>query len=93
MKLAAETRFDIGDTAFFLNINHEITAGIITRINCESIVYRDKLTGEHRTYTVIRYDLSTDSELVDNSQIEEDLYSTPDEILAMFNDQVQQGNF
>lgn len=93
MTLTAETRFNIGDTVYFLNFNHEITKGIVTRIDSNVVVYRDTYTNAMTEYTTVRYDVVTSGEYTDESHTEDTLYSSPDEILAMFNDQIEQGDF
>ena len=93
MTLTAETRFNIGDTVYFLNFNHEITKGIVTRIDSNVVVYKDTYTGAISQYTTIRYDVVTNTEYTDEPHTEDTLYSSPDEILAMFNDQIEQGDF
>lgn len=93
MTLTAETRFNIGDPVYFLNFNHEITKGFVTRIDSNVVVYKDNYTGAVSQYTTIRYDVVTNTEYIDESHTEDTLYGSPDEILAMFNDQIEQGDF
>lgn len=92
MTLKTETRFNIGEPVYFLNVNHEICKGIVSRIDSDTVVYSNTYTKENKTYTTIRYDIHTDDYNTD-SYTEDTLYSTPDEIVAMFNDQIQQGDF
>lgn len=93
MTLTSNTRFNLGDPVYFLNVNHEITKGFVTRIDCNTIVYKDSYTGEQKSYNVIKYDVVTNGEYTSDIYVEECLYSTPEEIIAMFNDQIEQGNF
>lgn len=93
MTLTAETRFNVGDTVYFLNFNHEITKGIVTRIDSNAVVYRDTYTDAMTEYTIVRYDVITSGEYTNESHTEDTLYGSPDEILAMFNDQIEQGDF
>ena len=91
MTLNSESRFEIGQTVYFLNFNHEINVGTVSRISSETVVYKNSYTGEKSVYTTIRYDVHT-GDVTDNYS-EDNLYSTPDEIVAMFNDQIEKGDF
>ena len=92
MTLNTKTRFDIGETVYFLNFNHEINKGTVTRISSETIVYKDTYTGAKSCYTSVRYDVHTDDYVSDNYS-EDNLYSTPEEIVSMLNDQIERGDF
>lgn len=92
MTLSTKTRFNIGETVYFLNFNHEINKGTVMRIDSETVVYKDKYTGVESCYTTVRYDVHS-GECCEDRYTEDDLYSTPDEIVAMFNDQIEQGDF
>ena len=95
MTLTTKTRFNIGETVYFLNFDHKICVGTVKRIDSDTVVYTDKYTGKQSCYTTVRYDVHIDGkeDYTDDSYAEENLYSTPDEIVAMFNDQIQQGDF
>lgn len=92
MILTVETRFNIGDPVYFLNVNHEITRGVVTKIDSDTVVYRDSYTGVQKQCVLTKYDVTYSTGCSDG-YLEESLYSTPDEILAMFNDQIEQGDF
>lgn len=82
----------MGDTVYFLNFNHEIVKGTVSKIDATTVVYKDSYTGEQKSYSNIQYCIHTN--YPDNQRCDENnLYSTPEEIVAMFNDQIEQGDF
>lgn len=89
MTLSVDTRHQLGGIAYFLNANHEITKGVIKRIDSHIIAYKDNYTEVLKTYEIVKYDISVADDYIVTVD-EDNLYSTPDEILAMFNDQVQE---
>ena len=92
MEITVNTRYDIGDTVYFLNETHDITKGCVNRIITTTRIYKDSYTGQQKDFAVTEYDVST-TRLDDHQYTEDELYSTPDEIVAMFNDQIEHGEF
>lgn len=92
MTLTTETRFNIGDTGYFLNNDHEITKGVIEKIDTRFIVYTNSYTDLRDKFVNVEYTLTVGG-LESYECSEDNLYSTPDEILAMFNDQLEKREF
>ena len=92
MTLKTETRFNIGDPVYFLNTGHEITKGTVIRIDARVIAYNSSYTGKQEDFARVEYEVST-TRFYNETYSEEDLYSTPDEIVAVLNDQIERQDF
>lgn len=93
MTLTIETRFNIGDTGYFLDGNHDITKGVVKEIKCTYDVYKHWYEDSRKSYTKIKYLLRV-ADIEDSSYILEDhLFKDPNEIIAVLNDQIEQKSF
>lgn len=93
MTLTTETKFNIGDTVYFIDVmDGRIGKGAVTKINVKTVCYRDKYTDELKDYIDIEYDLYSDYPDVQHFN-EERLFSTPEEIMAGFQQQIKDGDY
>lgn len=93
MTLTTETRFNIGDTAYFLDEEHDITKGIVREINCTFDIYKDWYDDLQKSCIRIKYILRVE-DVQDSKYIFEDhLFKDPNEIIAVLNDQIENGDF
>jgi hypothetical protein len=93
MTLTAETRFNIGDPAYFLDENHEITKGIVREIECKFDIYKNWYEDSQKSCIRIKYALRIE-DIQDSQYIFEDhLFKDPNEIIAVLNDQIERGDF
>lgn len=94
MTLTAKTRFNIGDTAYFLNAGQliAIVKCVITKIECKIVNYKSPTTGKCDNYISINYHVNTGNSN-DIECNENELYTSPHEILSTVSDQVEQGDF
>lgn len=89
MTLTTETKYNIGDTAYFIDVmDGRIGKGVITKINVKTVCYRDKYTDELKDYVDIEYDLYSNYPDVQHFN-EERLFSSPEEIMARFQQQIK----
>lgn len=91
MILTIETRFDVGDTAYFLDINHDITKGVVREVKVEHDVYKSVYDDLQRSFTGIKYVLRVNGLQDSETVFEEHLFKDPNEIVAVLNDQIEQG--
>ena len=89
MTLTTETKFNIGDPVYFIDvIEGRIGKGIITKINVKTVCYKDKYTDELKNYVDIEYDLYSNYPDVQHFN-EGRLFSSPEEIVAGFQQQIK----
>jgi hypothetical protein len=89
MTLTTETKFNIGDPVYFIDvIEGRIGKGVITKVNVKIVRYRDKYTDELKDYVDIEYDLYSNYPDVQHFN-EERLFSSPEEIMAGFQQQIK----
>ena len=89
MTLTTETRYNIGDTVYFIDVmDGRIGKGIITKINVKTVCYKDKYTDELKDYIDIEYDLYSNYPDVQHFN-EERLFNSPEEIMAEFQQQIK----
>lgn len=93
MILTTETRFNIGDTGYFLDENHDITKGIVKAIECTFNIYKDWYEDLQKSCIRTKYILRVE-DVQDSQYIFEDkLFKDPNEIIAVLNDQIERGDF
>ena len=93
MTLTTETKFNIGDPVYFIDvIEGRIGKGVITKINVKIVRYRDKYTDALKDYVDIEYDLYSNYPDVQHFN-EERLFSSPEEIMAGFQQQIRNDDY
>ena len=93
MTLTTETKFNIGDTAYFLDVNHDITKGVVTKIENKIIVHKDWYTEQKSTFILTEYILKI-ADIQDSARIpEEKLFNNPEDIVAVLNEQIKNRTF
>lgn len=93
MTLTVNTEFNIGDTGYFLNEDHEITKGIVREVKCTFDTYKSWYDDLEKSCTRIEYILRIE-DIQDSTVITEDhLFKNPHEIIAVLNDQIEQEDF
>ena len=93
MILTTETKYNIGDTAYFIDVmDGRIGKGVITKINVKTVRYRDKYSDEIKDYIDIEYDLYSNYPDVQHFN-EERLFNSPEEIMAGFQQQIKDGDY
>lgn len=89
MTLTTETKYNIGDTAYFIDVmDGRIGKGVITKINVKTVRYRDKYTDALKDYVDVEYELYSNYPDVQHFN-EERLFSSPEEIMAGFQQQIK----
>ena len=93
MTLTTKTKYNIGDVVCFIDVmDGRIGKGIIIKINVNTVRYRDKYTDEIKDYVDIEYDLYSNYPEVQHFN-EERLFSSPEEIMAGFQQQIKDGDY
>lgn len=93
MKFTVDTRFNIGDTGYFLDDNHDITKGIVREIECIFDVYKNWYEDPQKSCTRIKYILRVEGIKDSECIFEDHLFKDPNEIIAVLNDQIERGDF
>lgn len=93
MTVNIDTRFNISDTGYFLDNNHEITKDIVREINVSHDTYIGWYDDLQKTCTRIKYILRVDGVQNSESIFEDRLFKDPNEIVAVLNDQIERGDF
>ena len=93
MTLNILTKYNIGDTAYFIDVmDGRIGKGVITKINIKTVHYRDKYTDTLKEYVDIEYELYSDYPDVQHFN-EERLFNSPEEIIDNLRNQVKQNDY
>ena len=93
MTLTTETKYNIGDPVYFIDVmDGRIAKGVITKINIKTVCYKDKYTDELKDYVDIEYDLYSNYPEFQHFN-EERLFSSPEEIMAGFQQQIKDSDY